>query len=114
MSCGSRFQAIRVNDWLGSSGQLLLDIRSAPLPSRSCSVGSDNGLATPVWVRLGPRPRRTIVGLPGSWPREKPGDNDAAPGADKWGGAEVGQPGKPGGVRAIGSNQPYAGGVIFA
>ena len=57
--------------WPASSCQSLLAMRSAPLESRNCSVGSSSALATPPAARLGPMPRAIILSGP-PVPRMKP------------------------------------------
>ena len=53
--------------------------RSAPLLSRSSSVGLARALGTPNSVRLGPIPRTTIRSLPLLFPRMKPAMTMSSP-----------------------------------
>ena len=73
------------------SCQSLFAIRSAPLPSRSSSVGLASALGTPKAVRLGPMPRTTILSLPLLLPRMKARDHDVVTRADKGPRADIGQ-----------------------
>ncbi len=50
--------------WAALSCQSLFAMRSAPLLSRSSSVGSARGSDTPRAARLGPMPRTTILSFP--------------------------------------------------